>query len=125
MSISSFIKDIEFASEYYGYKNPSEPGSLPLGIIVKGQKYILIPFKHAMLCDHNDCVHLVNLYKKIFNNKYTKIPIYSQFGKDSLCISCATKISEINHFDNIIQFEPTSYEKKTIYNLFNYTENNN
>lgn len=101
----NFNSSLKLANEKFGYKTPEEPGTLPRGILINGDKYILIPIAHTAVCDSKGCQsQCVKFHKENPNDKkYTTAPIYSNWGRRELCIVCAD-------IENTKPFIPTKDE---------------
>ena len=108
----NFNKSLKFAKDNYNYKNPESPGSLPPGIIIDMKKYILIPVEHSAVCDNKCCQkQFLKFYiDEPTNKKYSKAPVYSNWGKNELCIICAGNLFLQNDFRYIKTFIPTDDE---------------
>ena len=110
----NFDLSIKTAKEDYNYVSPQESGSLPKGIFLKGEKYLLMPLNHAAICDSKYCQTQGITYNKENPppNKYTTSPIYSNWGKHELCVVCAK-------LENLVHFTPNEDEKKRMLLLIN------
>lgn len=106
-----FDKSLKIARERYAYESPQTPGNLPLGILIDGEKYILVPVLHSGVCDSDECQkQYIKSFKadpEACDAAYRSAPLYSRFGTDELCLCCSD-------MKNRVTFEPTQKEISNI-----------
>ena len=90
--LDNYNKSMTIACETYGYESLGNPGTLPRGVFINNEKYILITKSHDCMCDSDVCQ---KQYTESFTNNtttdnvYTNAPLYSKGGHGALCVVCA------------------------------------
>lgn len=113
MSNGHFNESQTLAYEKYGYKSPESTGTLPLGVVVNGKKYILFTARHPGVCDSKGCQKQYAESCETVESTvdaYQSAPLYSHWGEGELCVVCAgVGTSET--------FEPTEEETQRLADL--------
>jgi hypothetical protein len=88
----NYNKSMTIACEKYGYESPENPGTLPRGVVINNEKYILLTKSYGGVCDSDGCQKQYTelcIDNPATDDAYANAPLYSKWGHGELCVVCA------------------------------------